>query len=316
MLRRGIVPDSDRVRQHPPATQPQPQRTRACLPHPPLALLLLCCCPVLQAQIHISVATQEYSAGHLQECIQWCKDALALNQSTTTIREAYLTIGAAQQQLGKFDDAVEAYNRVLQVDAEEPRALNNLGAVLQLRGKFEEALAMLTRYRHVVCRESFGLVVHAVPAGEHRALEAQPNHAEAMINLGVYYSTRSAPGDTKRARELFLQAYGVKPYVSCSTTHSCKHSHPWLFVPLQGRLPEYRLRAALVLATTVASKEELQQERARYNKELASLLQEALADPQKALIRDLVQGVEWLPFGITYHGLDDRVQQVEHTCHS
>ncbi len=54
-------------------------------------------------------------------------------------------IGRALDELGRYDDAVDAYSEVLNLDAEHVHALNHMGVSLHQLGRYEESLAVFKR---------------------------------------------------------------------------------------------------------------------------------------------------------------------------
>ena len=71
-------------------------------------------------------------------------------------------MGNALKALGRPDDAAACYRRALEITADLPEALYNLGIVLEELGQHEDAIA---GYRH--------------------ALKIKPDYAEARLNLGL-----------------------------------------------------------------------------------------------------------------------------------
>lgn len=97
-------------------------------------------------------------------------------------------IGSTMQRLGRFDEAVDAYNRVLEIDPDSAGTLNNLGAVMVLRGNLGEAKAVLER-----------------------AIALSPRFSQPLTNLADLLIETSIPGDAELSQEMFQRAMRVDP---------------------------------------------------------------------------------------------------------
>jgi len=117
------------------------------------------------------------------------KDALhALKKATELLPdefEAHNNLGAALQELGRFDDAVASYRRALELKPDFAEAHNNMGNALQDNGQLNEAVVS---YR--------------------RALEIKPDFAVAHNNFG---SAQLLLGQLDDAMVSFRQALQITP---------------------------------------------------------------------------------------------------------
>jgi tetratricopeptide (TPR) repeat protein len=97
----------------------------------------------------------------------------------------YNIIGAANQNLGQLDEAIEAYNKALIIKPDFADAFNNMGIALKNLGKPDEAI------------EAFN-----------KALSTNPDYADAFNNIGV---TLQEQGQLDRALEAYNKALSIKP---------------------------------------------------------------------------------------------------------
>ncbi len=88
-------------------------------------------------------------------------------------------------KLGRYDEAITAAGRALELNPLSYRAANNLGVAYYRKGMFDEA----RRYYQT-------------------ALELNPRYADAVNNLGLVYS---ATGDYQQAIRLFKQTLDMEP---------------------------------------------------------------------------------------------------------
>jgi Flp pilus assembly protein TadD len=98
---------------------------------------------------------------------------------------AWCFLGMVCHDQARYDDAVEAYGRALEIRAEFPVALSNLGNTLKQLGRLDEAIAS--------CQ---------------RALDFKPDYSTAYNNLGVAYV---AKGDLDLAKTTFEKSLDLMP---------------------------------------------------------------------------------------------------------
>lgn len=127
-----------------------------------LVVVLLLAIAALIAYIVRGVAIVEQEAGEKRsaEASQHLEHAGA----DVVDPETLLSAGYTCQQAGEYGEALDAYDRVLQIDPEDQAALYNKGVVLLAIGRGEDAEAVL---RHL--------------------LEIAPDHALAAKALGQIY---------------------------------------------------------------------------------------------------------------------------------
>jgi type IV pilus biogenesis/stability protein PilW len=102
-----------------------------------------------------------------------------------TYVEAYNNMGIIYEDLGDFDKALEAYRTCIRINPQYEKAYNNLGIVLLLDGHFEES------------KEAF-----------QNALDINPNNIESYINLGILYKKQ---GQFEKAIEYYQKALTINP---------------------------------------------------------------------------------------------------------
>ena len=117
------------------------------------------------------------------------EDALPALQKATALlphyAEAHNNLGNVLQARGRSDEAAASYRRAIEINSNFPDAHNNLGNILRGVGQLDEAAA------------SF-----------HRALALKPDYAEAHNNLG---SAQQAKGQFDQALASFHCALKLKP---------------------------------------------------------------------------------------------------------
>jgi predicted TPR repeat methyltransferase len=133
------------------------------------------------------------------------------------------TAGAVQMasllhRAGNLDEAEILYRRVLEVDPEQPDALNLLGVLSFHKGDTDKAIELIRKSAAVVPRaeayNNLGNVLiaarrvdDAVTAYE-KALELAPGHADSHNNLGIIYKAQRRSEEAARA---FTRAIEIDP---------------------------------------------------------------------------------------------------------
>lgn len=153
--------------------------------------------------------------GQLQEAVGYAKRAIDLDPGCA---EFYDHAGVIACRLGEYESGVMAYRQALDRNPTSVQIRYNLGLALAKLGRLPEAIDTF-----------LGLVAHAPSALAHyqlgnlyqqqqdfstaidhyqRAIDLQPQHAEAWYNLGV---TVQQQGDLHRALQAYQQALQYKP---------------------------------------------------------------------------------------------------------
>ncbi len=99
--------------------------------------------------------------------------------------EAHNNLGILHQEMGDWEKARKAYQAALEINPHYEKALINLGILHYLQGHYEDSM------------DSF-----------QRALAVNPQNVEGHINLGVLFKKR---GQVDQARESFQRALALNP---------------------------------------------------------------------------------------------------------
>jgi Flp pilus assembly protein TadD len=99
--------------------------------------------------------------------------------------EAYNNLGIIYQMMGDVDRAFGAYQKATEINPKYEKGYNNLGILLLLKGRYEEAL------------EAF-----------QKALAINPNNIESHINLGILFMKK---GQSDEAIESYQKALAIDP---------------------------------------------------------------------------------------------------------
>jgi tetratricopeptide (TPR) repeat protein len=120
--------------------------------------------------------------GRTAEAIEHYQKVLEINPHSA---EAHLNWGILLARQGRTAEAIEHYQKALEIDPDYADADNNLGTVFLNQGRLDEAAEYC-----------------------HRALEANPSLAEAHNNLGILLAKQ---GRTAGAIGQFQKAFEIKP---------------------------------------------------------------------------------------------------------
>ena len=129
-----------------------------------------------------------YKEGRIEEAMQHYQKALQIDPNYV---EALNNLGIALAAEGRFDEAIENYHKALQINPDFPSTLNNLGIALAGRGQFDEAIE---NYR--------------------KAIQISPNYADALDNLGAALTVK---GRFEEALEYYRQVLAIDPALCRST---------------------------------------------------------------------------------------------------
>jgi len=124
-------------------------------------------------------------AGHNQQAVEAFERALELNPDSF---EAHYDLGVTLSNLGRDDQAITHYEKALELAPRHPNAayaLNNLASILLAHGRDEEAVRRFTE-----------------------AMELSPTHLESRYNLAAYHLRR---GELELAIPLLEQATRISP---------------------------------------------------------------------------------------------------------
>jgi len=131
---------------------------------------------------HNNLGTSLLNQGNLNEAIQHFERALQLKPDSA---DAFNNLGGALSKQGKLDEAIQYYERALQLKPDDAEAHNNLGVALADQGKPNEAI------QHY-----------------ERALQLDPDYTEAHNNLGI---TLADEGKLDEAIQHYERVLKLKP---------------------------------------------------------------------------------------------------------
>jgi tetratricopeptide (TPR) repeat protein len=131
---------------------------------------------------HNNLGGYLYNKGHIKEAMEHYQKAIQIDPNYA---EAQNNLGAALAAEGRFDEAIENYHRAIQIRPNFAYALNNLGMALAARGQFDDAIE---NYR--------------------KAIQISPNFADALGNLGAALTVK---GRFDEALGYYRQALAIDP---------------------------------------------------------------------------------------------------------
>jgi len=136
-----------------------------------------------------------------------------------TMPNAWNNLGILSAREGKTDEAIAYFQKALQINAENPVALQNLGNAYRqkkdwqnARSALERALAL--RPDDAETNYSLGMVYAQTDDTDHayeylqKALAARPAYPEALNNLGILFLRARRPADAEKS---FLESIRVAP---------------------------------------------------------------------------------------------------------
>jgi type IV pilus biogenesis/stability protein PilW len=140
---------------------------------------------VLSADVlnQFNLGVQFYNQREFSKAIQAYQKVLELDP---TYVEAYNNLGIIYQTIGDVDRAFGAYQKSTEINPRYEKGYNNLGILLFFKGRYEEAL------------ESF-----------QKALAVNPNNIETHINLGILFKKK---GESEKAIESYQKALTINPF--------------------------------------------------------------------------------------------------------
>jgi len=131
---------------------------------------------------HFNSGVQFYNQREFSKAIQAYQKVIELDP---TYIEAYNNLGIIYQEIGNLDRAFEAFQKSIEINPQYEKGHNNLGIILYLKGRNEEAL------------EAF-----------QKALTINSNNIESHINLGVLFKKQ---GQLNKAIESYQKALDINP---------------------------------------------------------------------------------------------------------
>jgi len=133
-----------------------------------------------EALIHFNSGVHFYNQREFSKAIQAYQKVIELDP---TYVEAYNNLGIIYQMLGDVDKAFGFYQKSTEINPRYEKGYNNLGILLFLKGRYEEA------------QEVF-----------QKALAINPNNIESHINLGILFKKK---GEWEKAVGFYQEALAI-----------------------------------------------------------------------------------------------------------
>jgi tetratricopeptide (TPR) repeat protein len=130
-----------------------------------------------------NLGVQFYNQREFSKAIQAYQKVIELDPSYV---EAYNNLGIIYQMMGDGDRAFGAYQKSTEIDPGYEKGYNNLGILLFLKGRYEEALGSFQKL-----------------------LAVNPNSIEAHINLGILFKKK---GESEKAIQFYQKALAINPF--------------------------------------------------------------------------------------------------------
>lgn len=137
----------------------------------------------LEVLNHFNSGVHFYEEREFSKAIQAYQKVTELDP---TYVEAYNNLGIIYQMLGDMEKAFEFYQKSTEINPKYEKGYNNLGIILFLKGRYEEA------------REAF-----------QKALAINSNNIESHINLGILFKKK---GEREKAIESYRKALAINPF--------------------------------------------------------------------------------------------------------
>jgi len=234
--------------------------------------------------VHSDLALALLRAQRFREAVSACQRALQRQAHAT---ELWFVLGFAAGELNARELAQAAYRRAIELRPDHADAKANLARLLHEDGRTGEAIAL---YRS--------------------ALADQPGHRVALNNVAAMYL---AQGQLEESISMLRQVLRVDPNDAGATgnlglaladTPAFAEGVAYIrrAYEITGDIA-YRLKADLAIPPLLASRDEILEFRAGFERRLDALLEMrfTLGDPLAAMAKT--------NFFLAYHGLDDRVLQ-------
>ena len=189
------------------------------------------------SQTTIKQLIKLYNKGNLSVVLE---KAQILSKKYPQALPVWNILGASAVQLKKFDEAVEAYNKCINLKPDYVDAYINMGVALKEQGKLDEAIdackkAISLKPDYAISYSNIGNVYkvqgnleEAINAYK-KALSLKPDYADAYINMGNVYKDQS---NLETAIQAYDKAISLKPDYAIAYNYKGKSLHE------QGKLEE------------------------------------------------------------------------------
>lgn len=132
---------------------------------------------------YFNLGVSFHNRGEMAKAIQAYQKVIEIDPNYI---EAYNNLGIIYQEIGDLESALKTYRRAIEINPKYEKGLNNIGILLHLKGEDEKAL------------EAFNKV-----------LAINPNHIESLINLGTLYKKK---GQSEKGIESYHKALAINPH--------------------------------------------------------------------------------------------------------
>jgi type IV pilus biogenesis/stability protein PilW len=131
---------------------------------------------------YFNLGVDFYRQREISKAIQAYQKVIELDP---TYVEAYNNLGIIYQDIGDFDKAIEAYQKAIEVNPQYEKAYNNLGILLFVNERYDESIRAFQN-----------------------ALAINPHSIESNINLGTLFKRK---GQFEKAIEYYQKALSINP---------------------------------------------------------------------------------------------------------
>ncbi|HYE93059.1 MAG TPA: tetratricopeptide repeat protein [Terriglobales bacterium] len=130
----------------------------------------------------------------------------------------------------QWDEAIDAYRRVVAIDPSYAAAWNNLGLLLHRLGQYDEAqraYATALQQDEQCCQAAYNLGSLHEDRGDvelairqyRLALEISPDYADAHFNVAAALSRAGRPADAQRHWQRYVELDGASPWARIARAH-------------------------------------------------------------------------------------------------
>lgn len=134
------------------------------------------------AMIHFNSGVDFYHQRDYAKAIQAYQKVIEIDPGYA---EAYNNLGIIYQEVGDLDRALSSYQKAIEINPKYEKALNNMGVLLYLKGRYEESVQAFQK-----------------------ALTLNANNIESHINLGILFKKQ---GQVDQAIESYHRALAINP---------------------------------------------------------------------------------------------------------
>ena len=178
-----------------------------------LSLSLLC---VVGLSLVTSLQNDSYADEPDNAAIQYLQDKI---RQYPLNHHLYFNLGNAYDGLGRYDDAIKAFKKSLEIKEDDSYTYFNLAIVYGKKHNYREAIKAYKRVLELDPKETdalFNMGVIYGKSGEHKkaiyayqeVIKASPANEDALLNLGIEYGKA---GNHNNALSIFKEALKKHP---------------------------------------------------------------------------------------------------------